>query len=210
MMAGMEITGQIVGKAALRELYRSPSALAAAKEFDSIDASTAMFIDRCPFLVLSTTDGNTVDASPRGGPPGFIQRLDDRHIALPDLNGNNRLDSLENIAEHGRAGLLLFMPGRDETVRINGPAVLTTDSSILDGFTAELRRPKLAIVVETAELYAHCAKAFRRSQMWLPETWGTGEEAPDLADIVGTQFDMESGGIRTALEASYVADLAAD
>lgn len=209
-MAGMEITHQIVGKAALRELYREPRALAAAKEFDSIDSATATFIDRCPFLVLSTTDGNTVDASPRGGPPGFLQRLDDRHIAIPDLNGNNRLDSLENIAEHGRAGLLLFMPGRDETVRINGPAILTTDSSILDGFTAELRRPKLAIVVETAELYGHCAKAFRRSQMWQPDTWDTAEGTPDLADIVGTQFDMESDGIRIALEDSYVSDLAAD
>jgi PPOX class probable FMN-dependent enzyme len=206
----MEINDQIVGKAALRELYRTPSALAVAKQFDSIDSVTATFIDRCPFLVLSTTDGNTVDASPRGGPPGFLQRLDDRHIAIPDLNGNNRLDSLENIAEHGRAGLLLFMPGTDDTVRINGPAILTTDSRILDGFTAELRRPKLAIVVETAELYAHCAKAFRRSQMWQPDTWGTAEETPDLADIVGAQLDMKSGEMRTALEASYAADLAAD
>ena len=209
-MMDMDISDQIVGKAALRELYRAPSALVVAKEFDSIDSATAIFIDRCPFLVLSTTDGNTVDASPRGGLPGFLQRLDYRHIAIPDLNGNNRLDSLENVAEHGLVGLLLFMPGSDETIRINGPGILTTDSRILDGFTAELRRPKLAIVVETAELFVHCAKAFRRSQMWLPDTWGTAEETPDLIDIVEAQFGPDTGATREMLEASYVADLVAD
>lgn len=202
---------QITDRAGLRTLYREASGAAASKVFDRIDDASAAFIDCCPFVVLSTTDGGaSIDASPRGGPPGFIQRLDDRHVALPDLNGNNRLDSLENIVDHPYVGLLLIMPGKDETLRINGPATLTTDDAILDGFTAELRRPKLAIVVEVAELYGHCAKAFRRAEVWNPASWVGHEGAPDLAEIVNTQFGLEGDTVRTALEQSYDHDLALD
>ncbi len=207
----MEIKNRIADIAGLRELYREPSKVAANKVFDSIDDSSAAFIDRCPFIVISTTDGaESIDASPRGGPPGFVQRLDDRHIAIPDLNGNNRLDSLENIVVHPYVGLLLVMPGKDETLRINGPATLTTDGSVLDGFTAELRRPKLAIVVEVAELYGHCAKAFRRAEVWNPKSWVGYATTPDLADIVSTQFGLEGDGLRTGLEKTYEHDLALD
>ena len=207
----MQINDRITDRAGLRELYREPNELVANKAFDVIDERSAEYIDRCPFIVISTSNGgDSMDASPRGGPPGFLQRLDDRHIAIPDLNGNNRLDTLENIVSHPFVGLLLIMPGKDETVRINGPATVTTDASILDGFTVELRRPKAAIVVEVAELYSHCAKSFRRGKVWQPESWADLAETPDLAEIIGTQFNMESGGLREVLEATYAADLAAD
>ena len=105
----MEITERITDLSGLRTLYREPSELAANKVFDTIDDASAEFVDRCPFLVLATTDAaGASDASPRGGPPGFIQRLDDRHVAIPDLNGNNRLDSLENIVTNPR---VLFRSG---------------------------------------------------------------------------------------------------
>ncbi len=207
----MELTNRITDLAGLRELYREPNELVANKAFDVIDEATAAYIDRCPFVVISTSNGaDSMDASPRGGPPGFLLRLDDRHVAIPDLNGNNRLDTLENIVAHPFVGLLLVMPGKDETVRINGRATLTTDAAILDGFTVELRRPKSAIVVEVAEVYSHCAKSFRRGKVWQPESWADHAEAPDLADIIGTQFSMESSGIRTVLEDSYVKDLTLD
>ena len=207
----MEITERITDLSGLRTLYREPSELAANKVFDTIDDASAEFVDRCPFLVLATTDAaGAPDASPRGGPPGFIQRLDGRHVAIPDLNGNNRLDSLENIVTNPRVGLLLVMPGKDETLRINGPATLTTDARILDGFTAELRRPKLAIVVEVAELYGHCAKAFRRGKVWDTAAWGELDAAPDLADIVAEQFDMNVDASRARLEQSYDDDLVLD
>lgn len=207
----MEITDQVTDLAGLAEMYREPSELAVNKQFSVIDDASARFIDRCPFLILSTTNGDdSIDASPRGGPPGFLQRLDDQHIAIPDLNGNNRLDSLRNIVEHGRAGLLLMIPGKDETVRINGVATLTAAPEILDGFTAELRRPKLAIVVQTNELYGHCAKAFRRGRVWDVESWADVCDAPDLADVVAEQFGMDLEVSRNRLERSYTDDLALD
>jgi PPOX class probable FMN-dependent enzyme len=207
----MEITDRITDLPGLRDLYREPSSVAANKVFATIDSATGAFIDRCPFLVMSTTNGSdSIDASPRGGPPGFIQRLDDQHIAIPDLNGNNRLDSFRNIVEHGQVGLLLIVPGKDETVRINGAATLTTSAEILDGFIDALRRPKMAIVVKTEELYCHCAKAFRRGSVWKPASWADNADAPDAASIIGEQFGMDIQVSSDRLEASYAKDLAAD
>jgi PPOX class probable FMN-dependent enzyme len=195
----------------LLALYRPPSDRVAAKSRAVIDDASARFIDRCPFVVLSTAGADgSVDASPRGGPPGFLQRLDDRHVAIADLNGNNRLDSLRNIVANPWAGLLLMIPGHDETLRINGPAGLTTDAGILAGFTAELRVPKLAAVVETAEVFAHCAKAFRRSGLWNPATWAALADAPDLAEIFSCQHGDDPDALRSMLAESYAEDLAAD
>ena len=125
--------------------------------------------------------------------------------------GNNRLDSLRNIVARPHAGLLLVVPGRDETLRINGPAALTVDPGIVSGFTGELRRPKLAIVVETAELYGHCAKAFRRARIWDPPFWAEVGDAPDLAEIYACQFDgTDAREVRATVEAIYAEDLARD
>ncbi len=176
-----------------------------------IDAASARFIDRCPFLVLSTASADgSVDASPRGGPPGFVQRLDDRHVAVADLNGNNRLDSLRNIVANPQVGLLLIIPGHDETLRINGPAGLTTDAAILSGFAAELRMPKLAVVVETTEVFVHCAKAFRRSGLWKPQSWTALADAPDLAEIFSCQHGGDAEAMRSSLADEYDAELALD
>lgn len=207
----MEIPGRIDTLDELTAMYRQPSERALGKQLDHIDGGMEAFIDLSPFVVLSTTDGaGSVDASPRGGPPGFVRRLDDRHLAIPDLNGNNRLDSYRNIVVHGRAGVLMIVPGKDETLRINGPAAITTDPEILAGFTKELRVPKAAIVIETAEIYGHCAKAFRRAQMWEPTTWPALAAAPDLAAMYTCIWDVDEDEMRAALRGDYEKGLAAD
>ena len=207
----MEIPGRVDSLDQLTAMYRPPSEAAVGKQLDRIDDGMAAFIDLSPFLVLSTTDGgDSVDASPRGGPPGFVRRLDDRHIAIPDLNGNNRLDSYRNIVTHGRAGVLMIVPGKDETLRINGPAAITTDADILAGFAKELRVPKAAIVIETAEIYGHCAKAFRRAQLWEPQAWGEREAAPDLAAMYSCLWNIDETDLRHVLEEAYESDLAQD
>lgn len=195
----------------LRELYRQPNPRAAGKVTSRIDDASARFLARCPLVMLATcaSDGHC-DVSPRGGPPGFVTVLDDRHVALPDLGGNNRLDSATNIVDTGQAGLLCCVPGKPETLRINGPAWLTTSSDVLDRAHPRLRRPRTALVVETAELFAHCAKAFRRSGAWDPSTWDAVADAPDLAEIYACQFGGDVPGHRAALAESYDRDLAAD
>ena len=207
----MQIPGRIETLEELTSLFRAPGGRAVDKQLDHITAGMAAFIDRSPFLVLATSDGRgSVDASPRGGPPGFVRRLDDRHLAIPDLNGNNRIDSYRNLVAHPFAGVLVMVPGKDETLRINGPAAITTDPDLLAGFTTELRPPKLAVVIETAEIYGHCAKAFRRGRMWQPDRWVELDDAPDLAAIYACQWDIPEDTIRTALAGTYADDLAKD
>ena len=196
----------------LRVIYRKPGAGAAGKSRTSIDEASARFIARAPLVMLSTANAaGQCDVSPRGGPPGFVTVLDDTHVAIPDLGGNNRLDSLQNVVENPQAGLLFLIPGLDDTLRINGPATITTADDVLDRHHPDLRRPKSALVVETRELFVHCAKAFRRSQAWQPETWAALADAPDLVEIVACQFAIDDReALRDDLEQDYVAGLAAD
>lgn len=195
----------------LRTHYREPSKLVRSKVQTGIDPIAAEFIARSPMAVLSTTDGTRIDASPRGGPPGFVRVLDEAKLAIADLNGNNLLDSLTNIVAHPWAGLLMLMPGRDETLRVNGRASLSIADDILDGFTDELRRPKAAVVIEVDELFMHCGKAFQRAHLWEPETWDRYADTPDGADILGAHFDeIEADEIRPTLRDSYVDDIALD
>jgi PPOX class probable FMN-dependent enzyme len=196
----------------LREIYRTPGAAAAGKSRTSIDEASARFIARAPLVMLATSSAaGLCDVSPRGGPPGFVTVLDDTHVAIPDLNGNNRLDSLQNVVENPQAGLLFLIPGLDDTLRINGPATITMADDVLDRHHPELRRPKSALVVETRELFVHCAKAFRRSRTWQPETWAVLADAPDLIEIVACQFAIDDReALRDDLEQGYVVELAAD
>ncbi len=196
----------------LRQLYRPASGRAANKTTHRIDTETARFISLCPFAVLSTADGTGgVDASPRGGPPGFIRVVDETTVAIPDLGGNNRLDSFENVISNGQAGLLLMIPGKEETVRINGSAHLSVDPELLGSFTKELRPPKMALVISTDEVFGHCAKAFRRSGLWDPSSWTALAEAPDLADIYACQFkDTDASEFRADLARAYDEGLAQD
>jgi hypothetical protein len=207
----MDVPGRIETLDELTALYREPGDRAIGKQLDHIDAGMEAFIDLSPFLVLATSDGaGSIDASPRGGPPGFVRRLDDRHVAIPDLNGNNRLDSYRNIVIHGRAGVLMVVPGKNETLRINGPAAITTDPDLLAGFTRELRTPKAAIVIETAEIYGHCAKAFRRGNVWDASSWAELDAAPDLAAMYTCIWNSDETTIRDALASEYDKGLAAD
>ena len=194
----------------LRRHYRMPGKLVVEKERAELDEATARFISRCRFAVVATfdEDGNA-DASPRGGPSGFVRVLDAQHIALADLNGNNRLDTLQNVVRTGRAGLLFVMPGKGETVRVNGAAWVTTDPAVLGAFQLP-KVPVTAIVVRVESTYVHCAKAFMRGGVWDPAAWAALAETPDGAEILACQFTMDANGVRGALQEGYAADLAAD
>ena len=206
------LTNVIDDVAELRALYREPSALVRGKKVSRIDDVTRRFVVGSPFLLLATADADgNCDVSPRGGPPGFVHVLDDRRLAIPDLSGNNLLDSLANIVTNPHVGLLFLIPGRDETLRVEGSAVLTTDASLLAQWDDELRTPRLAIVVEVNTLFIHCAKSFRRGRVWDPESW---DEliAPDNCEMVVEQLGLEvsPADIRASLETNYARDLAND
>jgi uncharacterized protein len=198
----------------LRELYREPSQLVQGKIKAAIDPVSQRFIERSPFVMIATLGGDgRVDVSPRGGPAGFIRVRTDGTIAIPDLNGNNLIDTLRAVVESGRAGLLVIHPGKEETLRVNGTAFITTDPEVLGEFTSELRPPKSAIVVEPEEVFIHCAKAFRRGGVWNSDSWALLGDAPDAVDILSCQLELSaetSARLRGSLQSSYTADLEAD
>ena len=213
MPISSSVTDVLADEAELAALYRSPAAVVRSKVRAELDPAMQGFIGASPFVLVATADaeGNN-DVSPRGGPAGFVKILDDRRLALPDLNGNNLLDSIHNILANPRVGLLFVLPGRDETVRVNGRAVLTTAADVLDLFAGELRRPKLAIGIEIEQAYVHCAKAFRRGRVWDAASWAEYADAPDGFDILSCQLSLSGdlAELRARFEAGYAADLAAD
>src|SRR6266700_8453249 len=127
----------------------TPSERAIKKESPFIDAPSREFIARAPFLLLGTSDTTgRCDVSPKGDYPGFVRVLDDKTIAIPDLPGNNRLDTLTNMLHNPQVGLLFMIPGMNETLRVNGTVRLVRDAAFLASLAFQGKRPKLAIVVE--------------------------------------------------------------
>ena len=155
--------------AALRALYAAPQPRAVRKQLPRLDVHCRRFIALSPFVILATTDAeHHLDASPRGGPPGFVKVTDAGDLLLPDSPGNNRLDSFENILATGQVGLLFLIPGFDETLRVNGNAQLSFAEEDIAACTSEIRAPKLVVRVAVEAAYLHCAKAFLRSRLWGP------------------------------------------
>jgi PPOX class probable FMN-dependent enzyme len=199
----------------LRSLYREPSAIVRNKKHAVIDTRSRAFLANATFCLLATTDGDgRADVSPRGGPVGFIKALDDRHIVIPDLSGNNLLDSLGNIAVNPSVGLLVLVPGLDETLRVNGQATLSIDPSIISLWEGELRRPKVAIGIAIDEIFVHCAKAFRRGAVWDHASW-IDPATSGIPDVCVTYAEALGGGIspaelRVQMEENYAQELAAE
>lgn len=158
---------------ALREVVGEPNAVIQAKVMDSLDSFAIDFLEHCPFAVLSTSDedGN-IDASPKGDAPGFVLVEDDHTLVIPDRPGNKLAFGHLNIIRNPHVGLLFMIPGTAETLRVNGRAELTRDPELLERLAARNRPAVLAIRVRVDQCFFHCAKAFIRSNLWKPETWG--------------------------------------
>jgi PPOX class probable FMN-dependent enzyme len=160
----------IATEAELRAIYVQPSPGAVKKNVASLDRHSRRFIELSPFLCLGTMGPDGLgDVTPRGGLAGFVHALDDTHIALPDRPGNNRLDSLSNIVHRPGVGLLFFVPGFDDALRLNGIAQITTDPGLMQRFIVDDKLPLTVIVIEIKEVYLHCTKALRRAGLWKPE-----------------------------------------
>lgn len=175
----------------LRKLYGPAKERALRKQMAGLDVHCQRFIQLSPFVVLASSgQGLELDASPRGGVPGFVKVLDQHTLLIPDSPGNNRLDTLENILMTGKLGLLFLIPGVDETLRVNGAAELYTDQAYLDLCQSELKGPKLVIKVAIKEVYLHCAKAFMRSRLWAQSAQIERKVLPTMNDMIGDQTGL--------------------
>jgi uncharacterized protein len=190
----------------LRAVVEVPPARAWAKDIGALDDNCRAFIAHSPFCVLATTGADgTCDASPRGGPPGFARVLDDHRLAFGDLPGNRRQDSHRNLIETGRAALLFMVPGRGETLRVEGRGCLTRDPEVLEAVALDGGgAPALAFGMEVEVAFLHCAKAVLRSRLWRPEDWPDLTDLPSSAAILKDHARADSvESVVARLEESY-------
>jgi PPOX class probable FMN-dependent enzyme len=174
---------EITSEAELRELVGEPMERAANKARPRLHELDRQWLAASAFCLIATSaaDG-TCDVSPKGDPAGFTLVLDDTTIAIPERPGNRRMDGFRNVLSNPYVGLIYLVPGRGDTLRVNGRARVLRDAPFFDAMTVKGHRPKLALLVEIDEIFHHCSKAFLRSALWNPETWGS-EELPSRARI---------------------------
>ncbi len=175
----------------LRGLYAPAKERAVKKQLSALDVHCQRFIALSPFVVISSIGlDQMLDASPRGGAPGFVKSVDAHTLLIPDSPGNNRLDTLENIIHTGKLGMLFLIPGMDETLRVNGTASLSVAPADLEQCTTEIRAPKLVIKVVVSQAYLHCAKAFMRSKLWDPQSHIERALMPSMGEMINEQAQM--------------------
>lgn len=156
-----------------------------AKIIDHIDMHCQAWIERCPFIVISSINADgAMDVSPKGDPPGFVKVLDRNTLAIPDRLGNNRGDTFLNVLQNPSVAIVFIVPKRREVVRISGTAQIATDDDLLETMTVQGKRPDLALVVRVKEAFFHCGKSMIRSGLWEPERWGPIDGLPTYAQAL--------------------------
>ena len=176
----------ITSQAQLRELMGEPvHPIVVAKTMAALDGHCRTFIDRSPFVLISSADRDgRMDISPKGDPAGFVRVLDDRTLAIPDRPGNQRFDTLRNLIDNPQVGLIFLIPGKRETLRISGTARIITDLPLRETMAIKGKSPALVLVVDVEEAFFHCAKCMIRSAMWQPEQWPSLDGLPSLAEAM--------------------------
>lgn len=156
-----------------------------AKIIDHIDAHCRAWIERCPFVVISSASAaGAMDVSPKGDPPGFVKVLDEHSLAIPDRMGNNRGDTFLNVLENPNVGLLFIVPKRREVVRVSGVAEIVRDPELLERMAVNGKLPELALLVRVREAFFHCGKSMIRSGLWEPDRWASINGLPTYAQAL--------------------------
>jgi PPOX class probable FMN-dependent enzyme len=193
----------IADQSELRSHFGAVAPLAAIKVLPRLDEHARAFIAIAPFLVLATVDADGhADASPRGDAPGFVEVLDDATLLIPDRPGNNRVDSYGNLLECPGVGLLFFVPGIDETLRVNGRARLVTGDDLLARSATQGKIPRTGLVLDIEEVFFHCGKALKRARLWDGANQVERSRFPSLGRIIADQ----TRAVPAAVADEHIAD----
>jgi PPOX class probable FMN-dependent enzyme len=180
----------------VRAIIGAPNERVLKKEIARLDAHAKAFIEKSPFVLIASSDASgKLDVSPKGDPAGFARVLDDASLIIPDRLGNRRADTLLNILHNPRVGLLFMVPGKQETLRVNGRALIVRDSTVREALAVNGKPPELAIVVTVEQVYMHCAKCMIRSKLWEPLAWPDQSGLPSLAQAL-----VDQGQLRESVE----------
>jgi PPOX class probable FMN-dependent enzyme len=191
------VRSEIIDEVELRERLGAPAEIVLSKIAGRLNGLTRQFVERSPFVCIASAsvDGRC-DVSPRGDAPGFVRVLDERTLLLPDRPGNRIADTLRNVLENPRVGLLFFLPGLGETFRVNGRATIVDDPELLAPSAVGGKVPALGLLVEIEEAYTQCPKAFLRSDLWNPERYLDRAELPSMGAVMASlredDFDAEA------------------
>jgi len=187
------MTDGITDLKSLRTHFGTMTTIAAHKVMPRLDRHSRAFIALSPFLVLATTDGDGgVDASPRGDAAGFVAMRDDTTLIIPDRPGNRRVDSFSNVIRHPGIGVIFFVPGFNETLRVNGTGRVVKDVAILAPLEVQGKVSKTALLVSITEVFFHCGKALIRSKLWDSSHHVARDSFPSLGRIVADQTAVMS------------------
>ena len=189
----------------LSTIYPKPSPRVIAKARPAIDAHAKNFIAMSPFCVLATsgTDGS-VDASPRGGHPGFVHVDGANRLLMPDRHGNNRIDSFRNIVEGtGFVQLIFFVPGIDETLRVGGKGKLSAEPELLAAMKEFGKLPRAVLCIDVREAYFHCGKALMRSKLWAQDAQVERSCFPSIGEIIHDQTTLGEAEPQSVIEERY-------
>ncbi|MFF9206720.1 MSMEG_1061 family FMN-dependent PPOX-type flavoprotein [Streptomyces sp. NPDC014986] len=175
----------------LRELYSQPNPNSLRKEIDRLTEEARALIGCSSLVFIGSADAEgRADVTPRGGPAGFVSVLDERTLVIPDATGNKRLDTMHNVLQTGRVGLLFLIPGRPDTLRVNGRACVSARPELLAQLTPVGKPPVTAIVVQVEEVYPHCPKSLMRGNAWKPERWLPADAHPTSAEVTLAQLKL--------------------
>ena len=193
----------------LATIYPAPSPRVIAKARPELDAHAKRFIAMSPFCVLATSGSDgSVDASPRGGNPGFVHVAGPNQLLLPDRSGNNRIDSFKNIVEgSGFVQLIFFVPGIDETLRVGGKGKLSAEPALLATMEEFGKLPRAVLSIAVHEAYFHCGKALMRSKLWSQETRVERSTLPSISQVIHDQTRLGEPESQAEVEARYKTQL---
>jgi PPOX class probable FMN-dependent enzyme len=193
----------------LKTIYPEPTARVIAKARPEIDIHARKFIEMSPFCVLATSGSDgSVDASPRGGGPGFVHIDGPNRLLMPDRPGNNRIDSFKNIVEGtGCVHLVFFVPGLDETLRVGGKGAVTVDPALLEAMKEFGKLPRAVLRIDADEAYFHCGKALMRSKLWSKDVQVQRATFPSISEVIHDQTQLGEPEPQAAVEARYKTQL---
>lgn len=189
-------TEVVTTEAGIREVIGRPSERIRTKAVLVLDDHCRAFIARCPFVLIGSCDADgNMDVSPKGDPARFVRVLDESTLAIPDRPGNCRADTFRNLLQRPYVGLLFLIPGRADTLRVNGTAMIVRDQWLRDQMTIGGKTPAFAVVVKVSEVFFHCPKCVIRSKLWDPGQW------PDLQGLASyAQIKVECGKLDVSVE----------
>ena len=175
----------------LREIYGPPKEKAASKILNKLDKHCVSFIKHSSFVVIGTLNGQNIDLSPKGDPSGFVKVINQNFLEIPDRPGNNRIDGLLNIVKNNFISLLFFIPSVNETLRVQGEAIITEDLNTRERHRLKSNLPKTVLRIKVTQAHLHCGKSMLRGGLWDPKGWPPTRPIPTLFEMIEDQTGID-------------------